>query len=232
MSPGRNIDSWVEGQVRRNGEYLKLWYDPDRDETGASWLTVALLGPPSDGIAPIEYAIDPLDPANAQAVAAIARDLEIILRQYGGWSYAIRWATSSVGNFYGNVHWGLFMGLVDQLRDFKVSIHEFEDFERKSFTIKELRADSNWSWGYDFGVYCFLVEGEVVYVGRAAGNTIGQRLADQMRSISDPDWERVVMADETVVEVFFVKKELTHVACALERYLIAKLKPKFNLRSV
>jgi len=230
--PDPNIHSWVEGQVRRNGEYLKLWYDPDQDDTGVSWLTVAVLGPPADGVATIEYLVDPLDPANAQAVEAIARDLEIILRQHGGWAYAIRWATSSVGNFYGNVHWGLFTGLVDQLRDFTASVHEFEDFDRKSFTIKELRADSNWPWGYAFGVYCFLVEGEVVYVGRAAGKTIGERLWDQLRSTSDPDWERVVLADETVVQVFLVGKELTHMACALECYLIANLKPKFNLRSV
>jgi len=232
MHPGPDIDSWVEGQVSRKGEYIKLWYDPDRDESGDSWLTVAVVGPPLEGVAIIEHVVDPLDPANAQAVEAIARDLDIILRQQGGWAYAIRWATSSIGNHYGDVHWGFFMGLADGLRDFTASLHEFEGFEQQSFTIKELRADSDWPWGYGFGVYCFLVEGEVVYVGRAAGNTIGERLWDQLRSTSDPDWERVVMADETVVKVFLVGEELTHMACALECYLIAKLKPKFNLRSV
>ena len=231
MYPGPNIDSWVEGQVSGKGEYIKLWYDPDRDETGDSWLTVAVLGPPSDGIAVIEYVIDPLDSANAQAVEAVARDLDVILRQPGGWAYAIRWATSSVGNFYGSVHWGFFMGLVDGLRDFMASLQEFEGFERRPFTIKEL-ADPNWPWGYSFGVYCFLVDGEVVYVGRAAGKTIGERLWDQLRSTSDPDWKKVVTSDETVVEVFLVDNEATHMACALECYLTAKLEPKFNLRSV
>jgi len=232
MEPSPNIDSWVEGEVRRNGEYLKLWYDPNHDDSGSSWLTVAVLGPPSGGVATVEYIIDPLDPANAQAVEAVARDLEIILRQQGGWAYAIRWATSSIGNICGDVHWRFFMGLADGLHDFTASLHEFEGFEQRSFTIRELRADSDWPWGYGFGVYCFLVAGEVVYVGRAAGKTIGERLWDQLRSTSDPDWERVVMADETVVEVFLVGEDLTHMACAFECYLIAKLAPKFNSRSV
>jgi len=124
------------------------------------------------------------------------------------------------------------MGLQDGLNDFTSAVHEFEGFGRQSFTIKELRADSNWPWGYSFGVYCFLVEDEVVYVGRAAGKTIGERLWDQLRSTSDPDWARVVTADDTVVQVFLVGEELTYMVCALECYLIAKLKPKFNLRSV
>lgn len=232
MDLGSNIDSWVEGHVSRKGEYIKLWYDPDHDDSGTSWRTVAVVGPPSDGVATIEYIIDSLDPANAQAVEAVAGDLNIILRQHGGWAYAIRWATSSVGNFYGNVHWGLFMGLADGLRDFTASLHEFEGFERRSFTVKDLRADSRWPWGDAFGVYCFLVDGEVVYVGRAAGKTVGERLWDQLRSVSDPDWERVVMADDTVVQVFLVGKEFMHMACALECYLIANLKPRFNSRSV
>jgi hypothetical protein len=226
------MDGWVEGQVSRKGEYIKLWYDPDRDESGDSWLTVAVLGPPSDGTAIVEYVIDPLDPTNAQAIEAVARDLEVILRQYGGWAYARRWAVSSVGNFYSDVHWGFFMGLVDGLRDFMTTVHGFEGFERRSFTIKDLTADSNWPWGYAFGVYCFLVEGEVVYVGRAAGKTVGERLWDQLRSTSDPEWERVVTADENIVEVFLVGQEQLHMACALECYLIASLDPKFNSRSV
>lgn len=227
---GPRIDGWVEGQVSRRGEYIKVWYDPDNDESGASWLTVALLGPPSDGLVIIEYVIDPLDSANAQAVEAVARDLDI-LREPGGWAYARRWASSSVGNLYGKVHWGLFMGLLDQLRDFSASIHEFEDFDQKTFTRKELR-DPDWPWGFAFGVYCFLVDEEVVYVGRAAGNTIGERLSDQLRSTSDPDWARVVTADDTIVKVFLVGEDMAHMACALECYLIAKLKPRFNLRSV
>ena len=232
MHYGPDIDSWVEGQVSRKGEYMKLWYDPDRDKSGYSWLTVAVVGPPSEGVAIIEYVVDTLDPANAQAVEAIARDLDIILRQQGGWAYAIRLATSSICNHYGDVHLWFFIGLADGLRDFTASLHEFEGFDQKYFTIKELMADSDWPWGYAFCVYCFLVEGVVVYVGRAAGNTIGERLWDQLRSTSDPEWERVVTTDENIVKVFLVGKDLAHMACALECYLIAKLQPKFNSRSV
>jgi hypothetical protein len=223
---------WVEGTVSRDGEYFKLWYDPEREQDASHWLEVAVLGRRADGVAVVEFVIDPLDPRREAAVADVARDIQVILGDRDPWWYARRWAISAVGNFYGKVHWGYFMGLEDGLRDFMVSLREFAGFERRSFSVGELRADSNWPWGYAFGVYCFLVDGKVVYVGRAAGKTIGERLWDQLRSTSDPDWASVVSTDENVVEVFLVDKDSAHLACGLECFLIAKLKPEFNLRSV
>ena len=94
----------------------------------------------------------------------------------------------------------------------------------------ELKADSNWPWGSTYGVYCFVADDRVVYVGRALGRTLGQRLWDQLRSISDPEWEQVVTRDENRVEVFSVSREWAFLGAALEAYLIAQLSPRFNKR--
>jgi hypothetical protein len=232
VSPVAGVPRWVEGPVSRDGEYFKLWYDPEHEDDAAHWLEVAVLSRRADGVPVVEFVIDALDPRHEAAVAGVVRDIQVILGERDPWWYARRWATSAVGNFYNTVHWGYFMPLEQEFPNFMVSLREFEGFERRSFTIRELRADSNWPWGYAFGVYCFLVNSRVVYVGRAAGNTIGERLWDQLRSTSDSDWASVVTNDENTVEVFMVGKDLAHVACALECYLIAKLNPEFNLRSV
>jgi len=104
------------------------------------------------------------------------------------------------------------------------------EFKRHSFTVGELNADSHWPWGYAHGVYCFVVEGKVVYVGRALGCTIGQRLWDQLRSTSNPEWEQVVTRGENRVEVFAVDREWAFLGAALEAYLIEQLAPRFNSR--
>jgi|GEM_PF-2753767 len=228
---------WIEGTVSRSGEYCTLSYDPGRDVSRASWLAVALVGPPSGGVPVVEFLVSSSDPQFNEAVAEVVRDLDIILGDRDPWWYAKYW-TTTVGNLgYSTVHWGYRMPLEEGLRDFMVSLQEFEGFTRQSFTVGQLRADSNWPWGDAYGVYCFLVNGNVVYVGRAAGNTVGERLWDQLRSTSDPEWARVVSTDENTVEVLLLNKDWAekrsaHMACALECYLIAKLDPEFNSRSV
>jgi hypothetical protein len=110
-------------------------------------------------------------------------------------------------------------------------VREFPGFERLGFTVGELKADSSWPWGYAHGVYCFVVDDEVVYVGRALGCTLGQRLWDQLRSISDPEWEQVVTRDDNRIEVFSVSAEQAFLGAALEAYLIDRLSPRFNKRA-
>jgi hypothetical protein len=114
---------------------------------------------------------------------------------------------------------------------FSTALSEHPQFERHSFTAAELRADSNWPWARVYGVYCFLVDGKVVYAGRALGCTIGQRLWDQLRSVSDPAWAAVVESDDTRIEVFATDREWAFLGAALEAYLIDRLKPSFNRRA-
>ena len=110
------------------------------------------------------------------------------------------------------------------------AVAELPGFKRLSFTVGELRADSDWRWGFDHGVYTFMVGGTVVYVGRALGCTLGERLCDQLGSTTDPEWANVVLDDATRVDVYAIEEESAFLAAALEAYLIEKLKPRFNKR--
>lgn len=122
--------------------------------------------------------------------------------------------------------------LDEHTRDFTAQLASFKGFTpRRSFGVDELRSDSNWPWAAIYGVYCFVRHGDVVYVGRALGETIGERLWDQLRSLGDPDWSAVVLDPETRVEVIEVDKDRVYLAAALEAYLIDRIKPRFNLRA-
>jgi hypothetical protein len=114
--------------------------------------------------------------------------------------------------------------------EFVDGVRSFEGFQRRVLTVGELRADSNWPWGYAFGVYSFIRAGEVVYVGRAIGKTLGQRLANQLASLDDPGWAAVVRDQETVVELYEVGHDHLALAAALEVHLIQTLRPQFNSR--
>lgn len=120
--------------------------------------------------------------------------------------------------------------LDDAVTGFETSLREFAAAHPRSFTVGELRADMNWPWGYARGVYCFVSGDDVVYVGRALGCTLGERVADQLRAHQDPAWAAIVSDDDTVVLVYEFVEAQTHLAAALEAYLIANLEPEFNLR--
>lgn len=123
--------------------------------------------------------------------------------------------------------------LTTEVAQFMDEVVAFSGFTDTTYTAGELRANSNWEWGYAHGVYCFIHHGEVVYVGRAL-TTLGIRIADQLRSQSDPAWARIVTDDSTEIRVFAVKeaeKDKAYMASALEAYLINRLKPRVNSRS-
>ena len=120
--------------------------------------------------------------------------------------------------------------LEGQVRDFLAELATFLDFERYSFKVGDLLANPQWPWGYEHGFYCFVASGEVVYVGRALGSTLGERISDQLLSTSDPGWARVVTDPDNCVEIFAVDAGHAYVASALEAYLIDRIQPRFNKR--
>ena len=120
--------------------------------------------------------------------------------------------------------------LGDQVNQFLGAVGRFEGFDQLGFTVGDLRADSKWPWGHGYGVYCFVVDDVVVYVGRALGCTLGERLWDQLRSTSGPEWTEVVTRDVNRIELFSVPKEQAFMGAALEAYLIGHLRPRFNKR--
>ncbi len=232
-----SIRSWEEGSVNRLGEHFELRYgpyDPQSDEGWADWLPVALIGPPVDGVATVEFLLDQTDTRFEVQFAAARQEIELYLIEPGhedAWGYAKYHACSTLANFYSTVHWGYVMPRLEKhVGDFLSALEDNPGFAKLSFSVGELRADSNWPWGKAHGVYCFVVDDEVVYVGRALGKTLGERLWDQLRSTSDPKWEPVVTRDENRVEVFSVPREWAFLGAALEPYLIDKLKPRLNSR--
>jgi hypothetical protein len=114
---------------------------------------------------------------------------------------------------------------------FSADLASFPGFDPLHFRVGDLQKSSDWPWGYRHGVYCFVRDGIVVYVGRALGSTLGQRLWDQLRSVSDPAWAEVVNDPDCRVEVFAVDKDRAYLGAALEAYLIDRLKPAFNSRA-
>ena len=99
----------------------------------------------------------------------------------------------------------------------------FQGFKSQSFRAVDLIADPNWRWGFDHGVYCFTRGSEILYVGRALGKTLGERIADHLRSTQDSEWVKVVHDEETNVVVFAVEKEQAWVSASFEAFLITAL---------
>lgn len=231
------IRGWREGPVDRAGEHFELRYgDIDAREDAALdvWHPVVLVGPPIDGFVPVEILLDPTEAESRDAVAAALKEVEYFLVELGHedpWTYARYHASSTLANFYSTVHWGFRMSELERhVAGFSTALLEHPQFKHMTFTAGELRSDSNWPWADVHGVYCFLVNGRVVYVGRALGCTIGQRLWDQLRSVSDPEWATVVESDDTSIQVFATNREWAFLGAALEAYLIDHLKPSFNSR--
>jgi hypothetical protein len=121
--------------------------------------------------------------------------------------------------------------LTKGVRDFAYEVGEFSGFSKSVYRLGDLRVNTKWDWGFGHGVYCFTSpEGEVHYVGRSLGSTLGQRIWNQMQSQDDPEWKQVVTNDNTLVKVFTAVGPQVFMASAFEAYLIGRLRPRFNLR--
>lgn len=65
---------------------------------------------------------------------------------------------------------------------FRQDYRRFDGFRALGFWASDLIDDPDWAWSYDPGVYCFARGREILYVGRAVGKTLGERVADRLRS--------------------------------------------------
>jgi len=115
-------------------------------------------------------------------------------------------------------------------REFGVELDTFKGFTEFDFRVGDLLDNPKWEWGYSHGVYCFVRNREAVYVGRALGSTLGQRIWNQLQSQDEQAWKQVVTDRGTHVRVFAVEDNCVYMASALEAFLIDELKPHFNSR--
>jgi hypothetical protein len=122
-------------------------------------------------------------------------------------------------------------GLTARVEEFADELEHFPGFIDWAFAVGQLLDDTNWEWGFHHGVYCFVSYGEVVYVGRALGSTLGQRIWNQMQSQEEPGWKAIVTDRQTSVRVFALEDTRNaFMASALEAFLIDRLNPTFNRR--
>lgn len=101
------------------------------------------------------------------------------------------------------------------------------------FTIEELRKEkSKWNeWENESGIYYFVEEGSIVYIGRALKSTgLGSRVKDQIEAFGDPKWDRIIKNHQVIVGIACINKEMWFMTSSLELYLIDKIKPEFNNR--
>lgn len=101
------------------------------------------------------------------------------------------------------------------------------------FTLEELRKEkSKWNeWENESGIYYFVEEDSIVYVGRALpGTRLGARVKNQIESFGDPKWDRIINNNQVIVGVVSINEEMWFMTSSLELYLIDKLKPRINSR--
>lgn len=109
------------------------------------------------------------------------------------------------------------------------------EFTLSSFIINETRLikKSVQPWKNDAGVYYFIQNDEVKYVGRATPNVgLGKRLYEQANAFGGKDgWDNVIGDPDVICGlIIFNNKDDWHWLAALEVILIDKLKPLFNKR--
>lgn len=85
-------------------------------------------------------------------------------------------------------------------------------------------------WASHPGVYMFVENGRVHYVGRALRSTLGSRLRSQCNSYGDPRWDPVISSSSVYVVVAPLPHEEWYWAASIEAALIASHRPPHSRR--
>ena len=97
--------------------------------------------------------------------------------------------------------------------------------------IKDRNLVKWFGWAVSSGVYAFVRDEEVKYIGRALQSTgLMSRVCQQATSWGDPKWDKVIGDSGTTVGVLPLDGELSIWIPSLEVYLINALHPPINLR--
>jgi hypothetical protein len=86
-------------------------------------------------------------------------------------------------------------------------------------------------WTVKPGVYIFVLDGQVKYVGRALRTTLGQRIWDRCNQDEATIWMKDVILKSTCkIYAVILPKDEWFWAAALEALLIHELQPEFSKR--
>lgn len=99
-------------------------------------------------------------------------------------------------------------------------------------TIQELRQPTWGDWVREPGVYYFVHQGEVVYIGRAlCSQALGNEIGTYINQYDNPEWAAVIRDESTVVGLLVFPRDDWHWVATLEVWLIdGPSRPKFNKR--
>jgi excinuclease UvrABC nuclease subunit len=93
---------------------------------------------------------------------------------------------------------------------------------------KKLRS---FEWAQSVGIYLFVQDDQLKYVGRALSSTgLLRRVHEQANARGDKKWDDVIQPDATVVGVLPLTGQDEIWAASLEVHLIESFKPTFNMR--
>lgn len=122
----------------------------------------------------------------------------------------------------------------NQINDFFNRIG-YKDYETDSTTISQLRLKKQreQEWSNKAGIYFFIQDDILKYVGRATPNVgLGRRVYNQINAFGGTNgWDHVINDDETKCGlIVFHNHDEWYWLAALEVLLIDRFRPEFNYR--
>jgi hypothetical protein len=107
------------------------------------------------------------------------------------------------------------------------------DYESVTYTVNEFKTLSKAAtpkWTEKQGVYYFVMNGEIQYVGKAQSVLLRKRITQQLKPTGE-EWDKVTESTDTMIGIIAFEKEEGFWCASLEAYLIGKLSPTpFNKR--
>jgi hypothetical protein len=112
-------------------------------------------------------------------------------------------------------------------------INDFPSMQPVRLTLGELRRGANWGdWSRKPGIYYFIKDDQVVYIGRAVPSVgIGNRIGTHINEYSDPEWAAIIQDEQAICGVLPFPDLDWHWLGTLEMCLIdGDSRPRFNKR--
>ncbi|TCZ79282.1 hypothetical protein E0485_05285 [Paenibacillus albiflavus] len=108
------------------------------------------------------------------------------------------------------------------------------NIEQKIYTIDNLRdiKRSKQEWWYKAGVYYFVQDGVVKYVGKAnLGTGLRKRIYNQIEAFGEPNrWDTVISDPSVKVGMFIFPDDDWHWIASLELMLLDSIRPEMYKR--
>ena len=92
------------------------------------------------------------------------------------------------------------------------------------------QARSKFEHSRGFGLYAFEIDERALYLGRAIGSTLGERVRSQCRSLGAKRWDAVILHERCRIHVLHIHEPHWPWAAAFETFLIREFRFPVNDR--